>query len=325
MTSSPLFTAHDVPDLVAALPTRFGFVPQESLCVIATSGPRHRFGFSLRVDVPASIDLVPVVAGHVCGHLVRQGAEGAIVVAVSERPEIAGPLVWAVEHSLGPVRPVVSAWATSERYWTTFEDCDAEGYAYTVAPGHLAVVQAVAAGQEILPDRASLERRYLPEQSARRRWIERTVDAVALDVARRTAVGGSEARDLGREEVEPILEAALLGRVPDEGAVVRLVVWMTSLPVRDAARRWINRETARDLLTLWAHVARLAPPGFEAGPLSLAGLSAYVCGDGAQALIALERACGLAPDDRLAEHLLLALTQGVPPSEMKEVLDTLDL
>ena len=319
MTSTPLFTAHDVPDLIALLPTRLGFVPRESLCAIATSGPRHRFGFSMRIDVPESVEAVPALARHVCAHLARQGAEGAIVVAVSERPEIAGPLVWAVEDSLGPVLPVVSGWATKDRYWTTFDDCDPAGNPYEIPDHHLAVVQAVAAGQEILPDREALERRYQPEQSERRRWMTCAVDSVALDVARRIGIDGGDPETLGRRELGPILQAALLGRAPDEGEVLRVVVWMTSLPVRDVAWGLINRETARDFLTFWAHAARLAPPGFEAGPLCLAGFSAYLCGDGAQALIALQRASALDPDYSLAGLLLEALTQGVPPDRLESV------
>ncbi|WP_374999405.1 DUF4192 domain-containing protein [Aeromicrobium sp. CTD01-1L150] len=315
MTSSSLFTAHDVPDLIAALPTCFGFVPQESLCAISTSGPRNRFGFSVRVDLPEE-DHVEQVADHVAMHLQRQGAEGAIIVAVSERPELAGRAVWALERALDPVLPVVSAWATEERYWTTFDDCDPRGHPYEPSPHHLAVVQAVAAGQQILPDRASLERRYLPERSARREWIARSLDAMTLEVASRMHQSEVPAEELGRLDVEPILEGALLGRTPCEGDVLRLALWMSTVSVRDFAWRWINRETARDMLTLWAHVARLAPPGLEPGPLCLAAVSAYVQGDGAQALIAAERAQGLDPDYALAGLIVQCLQAGVHPEQM---------
>src|SRR5689334_2740937 len=35
-----VYTAHDIPDLLNALPTLFGFRPQESLVAVATRGPR---------------------------------------------------------------------------------------------------------------------------------------------------------------------------------------------------------------------------------------------------------------------------------------------
>ncbi|MGJ9412540.1 DUF4192 domain-containing protein [Aeromicrobium sp. CF4.19] len=322
MSSSSLFTAHDVPDLIGALPTRFGFVPEESVCVIATSGPRCRLGFSLRLDLPDAHSIVPA-AEHVVGHLRRQDAEGAIIIAVSQRPELAGPAVWAVEQALGDIAPVVSAWATTTRYWTTFHDCDPEGYPYEPSPHHRAVVAAIAAGQEILPDRAALERRFQPEQSARRRWLERTVDGVALDAARQIAVADAPAVEVGRRVLEPVLERALLGQTPTDGEVLQLAVWVTTLPVRDFVWGWINRETAHDMLALWAHVARLAPVGLAAGPLCLAALAAYLRGDGAQALIAAERARDLEPHYTLASLVIDALERGISPQEMGRVSDQL--
>src|SRR5689334_19723144 len=95
--TTPRFIAHDIPDLLNALPTMFGFSPQESIVAIGTFGDRHRLGFSMRLDIPPPA-VNPVVARTVAGHLGRQGAEGAIVLAVSERPEVAGPLVRAVER-----------------------------------------------------------------------------------------------------------------------------------------------------------------------------------------------------------------------------------
>ena len=73
MTDTPtVYTAHDVPDLINSLPTLFGFAPSESLIGIATSGPRRRFGFRLRVDIPDPHD-IDELAGLVAGHLFTRG------------------------------------------------------------------------------------------------------------------------------------------------------------------------------------------------------------------------------------------------------------
>ena len=76
MTQTPsVYTAHDIPDLFNALPTLFGFGITESLVAVATRGPRRRFGFRLRVDIPAP-EHVDELARIVVGHLRHQGAEG---------------------------------------------------------------------------------------------------------------------------------------------------------------------------------------------------------------------------------------------------------
>jgi uncharacterized protein DUF4192 len=121
----PVFTAHDIPDLINTLPTLFGFRPEDSIVAVATSGPRHRVGFRLRMDMPAMVD-VERAAAHVVAHLAHQGAEGAMIIAVTPQTEVAARLVPAIERRLGPIRPVMGAWADGERYWTTFEDCAPE-------------------------------------------------------------------------------------------------------------------------------------------------------------------------------------------------------
>lgn len=320
MTSPQLFTAHDVPDLVAVLPTRFGFVPEESVCVIATTGPRHRFGLSMRMDLPAE-EHHGVIAATVVHHLRRQGADGAIVVAVSERPELAGRAVWTVERALGGVRPVVSAWATSERYWTTFDDCPAEGHPYVPQPAHLAVVQAVAEGMEILPSRAEMARRFDPVRGPRRRWLDSVVDAVATDILstiNRRGPGRS-VLDVGREELGPILQRALEGRTPNDDEMLRLAVWVSDIEVRDHAWGWIDQERADAMVALWTHVARHAPSPLELGPLCLAALAAYLRGNGAQALVAAERAAALDPHYTLATLVIDCLQNAVPPEAMAHV------
>lgn len=319
MTTDSVYTAHDIPDLFAALPGQLGFVPEESLCVIGTRGPRHRFSFSMRVDLPEEEHL-GALGRFVVAHLERQDCDGAIVLAVSERPELAGRAVWATELALGDIRPVVSAWATKERYWTTFDDCDPDGYAYEISPHHRAVVQAVLAGQEILPDRATLERRYRPERTERARWVAAAVDTVALQVAGIVQRESEPAR-VGRRVVAPILEASLIGRSPSTDDLAHLIVWTSCEPVRHFALGLVNTETATSLLELWSHAARLAPPELAVAPLTLAACAAYLRGDGAQALVALERALATEPRDTLANVVLQLLQDGVRPSVFADLLE----
>ena len=181
-------------------------------------------------------------------------------------------------------------------------------------------MQAVVAGQEILPDRATLERRYQPERTERARWVAAAVDTVALEVAgvvHREADPGA----VGRRVLEPILEAALIGRLPSPGELAELIVWTSCEPVRRFALGLLNRETATSLLELWAHVARLAPPGLAVAPLTLAACAAYLRGDGAQALVALERALATEPRDELATIVLRLLQDGVRPSVFGDLLE----
>ncbi|MGH3473837.1 MAG: DUF4192 domain-containing protein [Aeromicrobium sp.] len=313
----PVFTAHDIPDLINTLPILFGFTPEDSIVAISTYGPRHRMGFRMRLDMPAA-EQFGLVAGQIVTHLAHQGAEGAIIIAVTDRIDAAARLVPQVERRLGTIRPVISAWADGKRYWTTFEDCDPAGHPYETSGHHLAVVQAIAGGQEILPSRAALAAKLDPEPAPRRRWLNHGAETVAEQI---TAALNTRA-DLAEGEVAltdlaPALEAALARRRPTDDQALRLAEWATRVRVRDALCALITPDNARDMVGLWSHVARCAPPPTSPPSLTLAGFASWLSGDGALALIAAERALSIDPYYPMAGLLLRLLEQGVPPSSWR--------
>jgi hypothetical protein len=309
----PRFIAHDIPDLLNALPTMFGFTPQESIVAIGTFGDRHRLGFSMRLDIPPPA-VNPVVARTVAGHLGRQGAEGAIVLAVSERPEVAGPLVRAVERGLGSVRPVVGAWATRDRYWTTFEDDDPGGHPYELSGHHLAIVKAVAEGQEILPDRAALEERLSSVGGPRRRWLDRAADVVMTQVAAEVARHPDEDLvELAVRDVGGVVDRLLLGQDVTDAEVLRIGVWASTTVVRDHWWGQVRRDNAKGQHQLWTHVARHAPASLAPASWCLSAFAAWLAGDGASALIAAERAEAIDPEYSMAGLVLQILENGLSP------------
>lgn len=311
---APLFTAHDVPDLINILPTLFGFTPEDSIVAIATHGPRHRMGFRLRMDMPA-VEHVRPAAEQIVGHLRHQGAEGAIVLAVTEKTGVAELLVPEVERRLGPILPVVGAWADGSRYWTTFDDCDPAGHAYEVSGHHPAVVSAVLEGQEILPDRAALAARLDPDGGERRIWLNHASGVVATQVAALLNTRRHEpVEEVAMADLAPALAAVHAERALTDGQSLRFAQWATLLPARDALWALITPASARIMLGLWSHVARTAPPWISPPSLTLAGFASWLSGDGALALIAAEKALDIDPEYTLAGLLLGIIERAVPPS-----------
>jgi hypothetical protein len=317
MTQTPsTFVAHDASDLINALPTFFGFTPHESVVAVATHGPRRRFGFRLRVDVPAEQD-VDAQAQQIVQHLRRNGAEGVVLIAVTRRQDLALRTLDAI-HALVDAAPdlelVIRVRADGERYWTDALGAPAEGVAYATSAHHLAIVQAVAAGQQILPDRDSLVERFAAVVGERRRWLERSTDEIVTEVVRTIArTDPGELGPVGLSVVEPIIDRALDGRRLLDADVVRVAVWLASVDVRDAVWARITRETADEMLRVLTLVAGSVVPPFEPAVLSLAAFAAWLTGDGAQALIAVERALDADPCYPMARIVLDVLEQGVSP------------
>lgn len=315
MTDAPaVYTAHDIPDLINTLPTLFGFRPQESLVAVATRGRRHRFGFRMRVDIPPPAQIDPL-ACLVVDHLRHQDAEGAVLIAVTDQQDAAQDLLAALKRELGEIELVIAARADAERYWCDEPGFPAHGIAYEMSDHHLAIVEAVAAGQQILPDREALAARFRTVEEPRRTWMIRATDTVTAEVGRQ--LGRRNAGELVRDAMrvlQPIIDGGLAGERLTDRDVVTLSVWLSNREVRDEFWRQISRDNAAAMLALLTQVSRTVVPPFEPPVLSLAAFAAWLTGDGTQALIAVERAIEADPHYSMAAGVLALLEGGVSPA-----------
>ena len=234
---------------------------------------------------------------------------------------MAAQLVPQIERRLGDIRPVLGAWADGTRYWTTSDDCDPEGHPYQTSDHHLAVVQAIAGGQEILPNRAALAAKLEPEGGPRRVWLNHGAETVASQIA--AALNTRQDRSVEHVGMaRPRASARSSARAAcgcTDDVALRFAMWATILPVRDALWALITPDNARDMVGLWSHVVRCAPPPVSPPSLSLAGFAAWLSGDGTLALIAAERALAIDPHYTLAGLLLKLLEGGVPPSSWRPI------
>lgn len=314
MTQTPTtYTAHDIPDLINAVPTLFGFRPTESLIAVATHGPRRRFGFRLRVDIPGP-ENVDALAAVVVGHLTRQNAEGAIFIAVTEQQETARALLGVIEKELGDIVLIVAARADGHRYWSDEPGFPAEGIAYETSDHHLSIVRAVASGQAILPDREALVDRFRPVEGPRRRWLENAAEAMIAQVVPRVSrCKEGELAALGIGEIQPIIDRGLAGNDLDDEAIVGFFIWASAIGVRDEVWAQITRDNAARMLRLLTLVSRSTIVPFEPAVLSLAAFAAWLSGDGAQALIAVERALTADPAYSMGRLILQMLESGLSP------------
>jgi len=314
--TSPAFIAYDIDDLFNALPTFLGFRPEESLVAVATHGPHRRLGFRLRADIPDPAD-VGQAADVIVHHLRNHGAEGVIVLALTERQDVAHDLLEAIEDRLEEIVPIVISRSDGARYWVDVPGFPREGIAYETSDHHVSIVSAIAAGQEILPNREALAQRVAPPTGDRVDEliaVYGTVWPEVLDLMDRHPNLVETALD----DLALVLRRIESGGQLDDEQTVRLCVWLSAVQVRDAIWRRIGEDSDGRWLHVLCHCSRHALDTFVPSVLSLTAFTAWLHGHGALALMANDRALSADPQDSLCRLMQQVLDNGIAPPSWQQ-------
>lgn len=304
-----IYTAHDPSDLLDLLPMLFGFQPEDSLVAVATHGPKRRFGFRLRMDIPAP-EYVEVAAQQAADYLMHQEPDGVILIAVSGDGLVADELMDRVGNLLDvPVHEAVRT--DGDRYWSLGGPPEGEPYVSSCSP---AVAGAVLEGMQILPDREALVQRFAAVEGDRKEAMEKATHEVLGTVLRELAESPRiDLKAVGNERLAPIFERHARAEHLGDKELATLAIWVSSTSVRDDVWMKMRRDSADADLELWTRVAQSVVEPFEPPVLSLAAFAAWLSGDGTQALIAAERAVEIQPGYSMAGLVLQALDVCMSP------------
>lgn len=320
-------------DLAAALPHLCGFVPAESLVVVALHGPRHRVGLTMRVDLPAR-EHEALLVSDLVDRLVCTDADEAMLVLCTEAAAVGAlPRARLVRRLRAAVRRAGltvgdALLVRSGRWWSYVcgdeRCCPADGTPLGGTPSEaLVLVQAHAAleGRAVLPSRADLVASLAAPVGA-----VRDVAAAALAVAERERA--AEVARLGRAGAGRVALSrwrqalAAAGRPPlvlPSADAAALVVSLSDCLVRDEVLGWVLDDDVA-LLTLLLTLAAGAPPPHDAQVCALLSWVAHARGDGGLANVALDRALDADVDCSLAQLSRQALDGQVAPAQIRELL-----
>ena len=104
------------------------------------------------------------------------------------------------------------------------------------------------------------------------------------------------------------------GRITDDDQLAWLLVTLAHLAVRDDAWARMEPEHRDAHLRLWTDLVRRAGTAWVPGPAALLAFTAWQCGEGALANIAIDRALAADPGYSMALLLRDVIDAGVPPS-----------
>jgi Domain of unknown function (DUF4192) len=315
-------------DVLAAVPPLFGFHPARSLVVMGAGGPRDRLRLGFRYDLPDPPDAAAArqITGHAVTVLAKRRA--TTVIAVGYGPgRLVTPLMDFFATAAGESGLAVRELLRVEdgRYWSYLcrdvNCCPADGVPFD-PPSHPVTAVMSAAGLPVYPDRAALARTLGPltgePATARDQAAQRACARAATLIEQAASRGGSPLRLViseGRRAVRDAIAHYRDGAAITDGDLLAwLAVSLSHLPVRDDAWARMDPEYRDGHLRLWTDLVRTAAGPWVPAPAALLAFTAWQCGDGALASVAIDRALACDPGYSMALLLREILDAGVPPS-----------
>jgi Domain of unknown function (DUF4192) len=316
------------PDAVlAVVPHMLGFYPSRSLVVLGL-GPRERVVVTFRYDLPdpADLEIADDIADHASYVLGRERITAALLVGYGPEELVAPVVVSTVRRLIGDgvdVHEVLRA--DAGRYWSMLCDdpgcCPLDGRFYD--PGsHPAATALTDAGMTAQPDREALARTLQRSAGSADRIRCATVAAqlrlsqlVDYGEAMGDRVPRLRATRTGRREVQRAIR-----RYRDGGCIESiehlawLAVLVADLRVRDDAWARMDPAHSADHCRLWTDIVRGAAVEFVPAAASLLAFTAWQSGNGALAVIAVERALAADPGYSMAHLIDSAVQAALPPS-----------
>lgn len=265
------FTARSPEDLLACVPVVLGFVPEESVVMLAISpGP----SLTARVDLPVDDAEVTEAAGSLLTPARKHGVDRVALCVYGDLGR-AGPVTGALLEVFagGGVDVVGVVVADGSRWVETWPGGATDARAYD-ALSHPFVTRAVVQGRVVLASRAALADQLAADPGA----VSEVAHAMrAVPVVDPAWVGRLVARHV-HDRTQP--------RVRDLACLLSVLADPDS---RDAAWGWVTRADARDHVDFWIGVVRAAPSAHVSHAAAVLALVAWLAGDGALAWCAVER------------------------------------
>jgi Domain of unknown function (DUF4192) len=303
-------------DLVAVVPHLVGFVPTESIVLMALRGRRRRLQVTVRLDLPEPADVEPVAASLVTRlRCLRADAVVAVVYTDDGERLARRDLIDALADGCRAARIELTEaiLVRGGRFWSytcSQSCCPAEGTPLDDSgTGPVGLVQAETAlsGRVVLADRAELEGALGPP-----------VDA-ALTAAFRRAGRDPAWTRMSRAERLSLWRSAVDAWPGTSSDGMRLALALQDVPLRDEVATWVL-DQPEALLAVLRQLAHRTPAPWNVPVCTVLAWASYAEGDGGIANVALDKALAADPTYSLAVLLRTAVDGMVPPAQIRGIL-----
>lgn len=320
-------TVRGLAELRASIPYLLGFYPERSLIAI---GLQHDGSVLLtaRIDAPQSVDeaiaaieqIIPAL-GRSCPHRVIVAYCDEYEVNdrdAAEREQVTLAALRAYE-TVRELAPVIARELEGWGFPVAFVWPERPGMPRGVnGPVPQIAVAQVLSGRRLLRNRAAVGARLEPAGGTLRRRVRQQVrdlegiphsriDLVAMvtDILERQAAAFEAGRSPSALD-------------PHDAAICAMAV--NDITARDILITVIAQERSWCQEDVWCRVTQLAPMDYIAATATMAGVTAYLTGDGALARCGLDLALRHDPQYSLAQMICASLRAGMHPEQLRAIL-----
>lgn len=308
-------------DLLAAVPFLIGYHPTNSLVIVSLKD--DAIGMAMRVDYPTFESDNEEPYGSLARHLLREGAEGALVVAyVPDDRSDGGEVLRDIELALVRANiPLRESLLIAHGRWrsvlcTDSDCCPVEGKVLPEISTSRVAVEQVAQGrpmpfadvdgltESIAPLALSTDLDFLA------RIHSYCVDPDSSEIQSAQRVSATSVIDLAARFVDGSIGEDCES---DLELFARVIAAVGDIQVRDFALGSHDETSIDSYWAMWRYLVRIAPVGFVAPIAALFAALSYERGEGALAQRALDRALSDDPSYSLAVLLRRVFSAGWPP------------
>lgn len=309
-------------DLLAAIPFLIGYHPTDSLVIVSLK--EDCVGMAMRVDYPITESVTSAEAfDALVYHLVREGAQGALIVAYvpegrSDGVEILENISIALTRVEIPIREslLIAGGRWRSVLCADQDCCPAEGNELPEITSSRVAVEQVADGRpmpygnrEGMADSiASLP--LANDVDFVTQVAQSCIDPDSDQLQKAQRIGALAVLDLASRFISGSLGRDIAG---DQKLSAQVLASLCDIQVRDFALGSHDEASIEIYWTMWRYLIRIAPSGFVAPVASLLAALSYEKGEGALAQRCLDRALADDPSYSLAGLLRRVFSAGWPP------------
>lgn len=321
--ATPRLKLRDGDDLARAVPHLIGFHPSRSLIAVAVNAATGLLRVTLRVDAPATRREARL-AGLRLGELMTRAGAGSAYVTYYDAPpdsasdDLAAEARHCLERTRSRERDIAAGMAAVGVDTLFLWPSEPSGAATSRVD--VAQLSAVLDGRPTFRSRDDVRSLLAPLGGAARGEVAEQIDALQS-----TALGEWDLLDAACQVLAQRAEARRLGHpvprtTPSDIALCALAA--SHVPTRDRLLTVIAADRALDGADVWLESAQLVPTTYVASVATMAAVCAYLRGNGVLAGCAIDRALETDPHHSLAALMEVTLEHGIPPDEVRQMLES---